>query len=229
MRQKVVWFILGVLVGSLFVVSAYPTGNNVQYVAPAVQNLPGSDYTTLLLYTPNGLPLNVKEVQKVVQELVLKSAPNAKWHAYAVPELPKDAVLTGYGIKVTKDGRVDVLVLAMRKGVPVQVTSIRSKLMKWSTKKPEFQENIPLGEKIGVPEGWKVKTVDSSGNVKVYSGESEPYWKPLGHITIEQNDPPYGNIYALAYVYGLKDDNDPNWEYFMVAPPKMPQKKEDTR
>ncbi|WP_297534525.1 hypothetical protein, partial [Thermococcus sp.] len=107
-----------------------------------------------------------------------------------------------------------------RKGVPVQVTSIRSELMKWSTKKPEFQEDIPLGEKIGVPEGWSVKTVDSSGNVKVYSGESEPYWKPLGHITIEQNDPPYGNIYALAYVYGLKDDNDPNWEYFMVAPPK---------
>ena len=78
---------------SLFVVSAYPTGNNVQYATPAVQKLPGKDYTTLLLYTPNGLPLDVKEVQKTVQEFVLKSAPNAKWHAYALPELPKDAVL----------------------------------------------------------------------------------------------------------------------------------------
>ena len=114
-----VWFILGVLVGSLFVVSAYPTGDNVQHVAPAVQKLPGSDYTALILYTPNGLPLNVKEVQKAVQEFVLKSAPNAKWHVYAVPELPEDAVLTGYGIKVTKDGRVDVLVLATRKGIPL--------------------------------------------------------------------------------------------------------------
>ncbi|WP_297073749.1 hypothetical protein [Thermococcus sp.] len=30
MRQKVVWFILGVLVGSLFVVSAYPTNGNIK-------------------------------------------------------------------------------------------------------------------------------------------------------------------------------------------------------
>ncbi|WP_457741913.1 hypothetical protein [Thermococcus sp.] len=215
-----VWFVLGVLVGSLFVVSAYPTRNNVQYSTPMIQKIPGRDYTTLLLYTPNGLPLNVKEVQKAVQEFVLKSAPNAKWHVYAVPELPKDTVLTGYGIKVTKDGRAEILIIANNEGVPMLSDKIRDRLLKWSRKAPKFPPAIIPGEKIGVPKGWEAKTVDSSGNVKVYTSESEPYWKSLGDITIEVNDPPYGNIYALAYVYGLKNDNDPNWEYFLVAPPK---------
>ena len=217
MRQKVVWFVLGVLVGSLFFASAYPTGNNVQHVAPAIQKLSGSDYTTLLLYTPNGLPLDVKEVQKVVQEFVLKSAPNAKWHVYAVPELPKDAVLTGYGIKVTKDGRIDVLVLATRKGVPVKPLEIKDELLKWSKEKPQFKEDVPVGGKIGVPEGWKAKTVDSSGNVKVYSGESEPYWHEIGSSTIHNEYPPAGNIYARTYFYSLENDNDPQRDYFLVA------------
>ncbi|WP_457750898.1 hypothetical protein [Thermococcus sp.] len=220
MRQKVVWFVLGVLVGSLFVVSAYPTGGNVQYVTPAVQRIPGSNYTTLLLYTPNGLPLNVKEVQKAVQEFVLKSAPNAKWHVYAVPELPKGTVITGYGIKVTKDGRAEMLIIATREGVPILTDKIQDELLGWSKKAPKFPPAVIPKEKIGVPRGWEVKTVDSSGNVRVYTGESEPYWKPLGEITIRVNDPPYGNIYALASVYGLEDDNDPNLEYFLVAPPK---------
>jgi len=217
MRGKVVWFVLGVLVGSLFLASAYPTGGNVQYVTPAVQRIPGKDYTTLLLYTPNGLPLDVNEVQKTVQEFVLKSNPNAKWHAYAVPELPKEVVLTGYGIKVTKDGRVDVLVLATRKGVSVQVIRIKSELTKWSTKKPEFQKDIPLAEKIGVPEGWSVKTIDSNGNVRVYTGESEPYWHPIGVATIHNEYPPAGNVYARTYFYELINSNDPNRVYFLVA------------
>ncbi|MCD6373332.1 MAG: hypothetical protein J7L37_07305 [Thermococcus sp.] len=214
MRQKVVWFILGVLVGSLFVVSAYPTENNVQYVAPAVQKIPGKDYTTLLLYTPDGLPLNVKEVQKAVQGFVLKSAPNAKWYVYAVPELPEDAVITGYGIKVTKDGRVNVLVLATRKGVPAKPLEIKDKLVKWGREKPQFKEDIPVGGKIGVPEGWKVKTVDSAGNVKVYSGESEPYWHNFGKQELRYDDPPYGKLYAEFYMWGLRNDNDPRTETF---------------
>ena len=220
MRQKVVWFVLGVLVGSLFLASAYPTGNNVQYVPPIIQRISSKDYTTLLLYTPNGLPLDVKNVQKAVQEFVLKSAPNAKWHVYAVPELPRGSVITGYGIKVTKDGRVDILITATSRKTPILPDKIRSELLKWSKKAPKFKPDVIPKEKIGVPKGWEVKTVDSNGNVKVYSGESSPYWKSLGEITIKVNDAPYGNIYALASVYGLKDDNDPSKEYFLVAPPK---------
>ncbi len=39
MQQKVVLLILGVLVGSLFFASAYPTGNNVQHSVPVVQKI----------------------------------------------------------------------------------------------------------------------------------------------------------------------------------------------
>ncbi|WP_297068698.1 hypothetical protein [Thermococcus sp.] len=218
MRQKVVWFVLGVLVGSLFLASAYPTGNNVQYVPPIIQRISSKDYTTLLLYTPNGLPLDVKNVQKAVQEFVLKSAPNAKWHVYAAPELPKGSVITGYGIKVTRDGRVDILITATNMNNPILPDRIRGELLEWSKKAPKFKPDVIPKEKIGVPKGWKVKTVDSNGNVKVYSGESSPYWHNFGKVEIRKVDPPYGNLYARFYMYGLWNDGDPNWETFLAGP-----------
>ncbi len=220
MRQKVVWFILGVLVGSLFVASAYPTNGSVRYGTPAIQRIPGENYTAYLLYPKNGLPLSPQFLKQTIPKLVEKSAPNAKWHVYAAPELPKGSVITGYGIKVTRDGRVDILITATNMNNPILPDRIRGELLEWSKKAPKFKPDVIPKEKIGVPKGWKVKTVDSNGNVKVYSGESSPYWKPLGDVTIRVNDAPYGNIYALATVYGLKDDNNPNREYFLVAPPK---------
>jgi len=217
MRGKAVWFVLGVLVGSLFVVSAYPMNNSVQYVAPAVQTIPGKGYTTMILNSPNGLPLNVKDVQQVVQKFIVKSAPNAKWHAYAVPELPKDAVLTGYGIKVTKDGRVDVLILATKKGAYIRPLNIKNELTKWSIKEPRFMPDMIPEENVGVPPGLKAMTVDSNGNVKTYTGESSPYWHEIGAATAHYEDPPAGNVYERTYFYQLMNDNDPNRDYFLVA------------
>ena len=228
MRGKVVWFVLGVLVGSLFLVSAYPTGGNVQYVTPVVQRIPRKDYTTLLLYTPNGLPLDVKEVQKAVQEFVLKSSPNAKWHAYAVPDIPPSFALYGYGITVAKDGRVSVYIIASRKGHPLTSLMLREKLSRWAVKRPTFGENIPLGEGAGLPPGWEAKSVDSNGNVRAYTEESSPYWHNFGPVEIEVNDPPYGNIYVKFYMYGLWNDNDPNREYFLVAPDKSGEGRYET-
>gem|GEM_PF-2243279 len=222
MRQKMVWFILGVLVGSLFVVSAQPTGsyiseNNIQYTTPTIQKIPGDGYTTMILYTPTGLPLNVKDVQKAVKEFVLKSAPNAKWHVYAVPELPKGTVLTGYGIKVTKDGRVNILIITTERGSLTRPLKPLNELEKWSKTLPKFPQDISLGE-IGLPKGWSAKAIDSAGNTKVYSGESSPYWHPFGSLEIRKIDPPYGNLYAKFYMYGLWNDGDPNWETFLAGP-----------
>ncbi|ANF21824.1 hypothetical protein [Thermococcus piezophilus] len=217
MRQKVVWFILGVLVGGLFVVSTYLSNGNIQYVAPAVQKIPGNNYTTLLLYSPNGLPLNVKNVQKAVQQFVVKNAPKAKWHAYAVPELPSDAVLSGYGIKVTKDGRVNVLILATRKGAFIQPTEVQNELMEWSKTAPKFMPDVIPWEKIGVPEGWKAKSVDSNGNVRAYTGESSPYWHNFGRQELRYDDPPYGKLYAQFYIWGLWNDGNPTEERFLCT------------
>ncbi|BAD85497.1 hypothetical protein TK1308 [Thermococcus kodakarensis KOD1] len=218
MRQKMVWFLLGVLVGSLFVASAYPTNESVQYSIPAIQKITESNYTAYLLYSENSFPLDSDVLKSTVQTLVEESAPNAKWHVYAVPELPKSLVITGYGIKVTEEGRVDILITATRSGAPILSDKIKDELLQWSKKAPKFKPDIIPKEKIGVPEGWKVKAVDSNGNVKVYSGESSPYWHNFGALTIEVNDPPYGNIYAKFYAYGLWNDDDPSREYFLVAP-----------
>ena len=220
MRQKVVWFILGVLVGSLFVVSAYPTNGKAQYSVPAIQRISGQNYTTYLLYPKNGLPLSPEFLKRTIPKLVEKSASNTKWHVYAVPELPKGSVITGYGIKVAKDGRIDILITATNRNTPILPDKIRSELLEWSKKAPKFKPDVIPKEKIGVPKGWKVKTVDSNGNVRVYSGESEPYWHDFGPVTIHYENPPYGNVYATFHVYGLWNDNDPNWEYFLVAPGK---------
>ena len=217
MRQKVVWFILGVLVGSLFVVSAYPTNESVQYGAPTIQRIPSENYTTYVLYSKNGLPISQQFLKQTIPKLVEKSAPNAKWHVYAVPELPKGLVITGYGIKVTKDGRVNILITAKRASVPINVEKVRNELLEWSKKAPKFKPDIIPKEKIGVPKGWKVKTVDSNGNVKVYSGESSPYWHEIGSSTIHNEYPPAGNIYARTYFYHLENDNDPQRDYFLVA------------
>ncbi len=218
MRQKVVWFILGVLVGTLFVVSAYSSSESVQYAVPAIQRIPEQNYTIYLLYPKNGLPISQDFLKETVPKLVEKSAPNAKWHVYAVPELPKGSVITGYGIKVTKDGRVEILITATGKGAPIMPDKIRSELLEWSKKAPKFKPDVIPKEKIGVPKGWKVKTVDSNGNVKVYSGESSPYWHNFSAVEIRKVDPPHGNLYARFYMYGLWNDGDPKWETFLVGP-----------
>ncbi|ASJ11079.1 hypothetical protein A3L12_07085 [Thermococcus sp. P6] len=217
MRQKVVWFLIALLAGSVFFVSAHPSEGNIQYTSPEVHKLRGENYAALLLSTPNGLPLNIEETMKTVQEFLLKSSPNAKWHAYAVPELPKDVLLNGYGIKVTKDGRIDVLVLASRRGVVLKPVKVREELAEWGKKAPEFMPDKVPKEKVGVPEGWKVETVDSSGNVRTYTGESSPYWHNFGRLELRLDDPPYGKLYAQFYMWGLWNDNPPAEERFLCT------------
>ncbi|WP_297475158.1 hypothetical protein [Thermococcus sp.] len=214
MRQKVVWFILGVLVGSLFVASAYPTNGSVRYGTPAIQRIPGENYTAYLLYPKNGLPLSPQFLKQTIPKLVEKSAPNAKWHVYAAPELPKGSVITGYGIKVTRDGRVDILITATNMNNLILPDRIRGELLEWSKKAPKFKPDVIPKEKIGVPKGWEVKTVDSNGNVKVYSGESSPYWHNFGRQELRYDDPPYGKLYAEFYMWGLWNDNNPQTETF---------------
>ncbi|MBP1910866.1 hypothetical protein [Thermococcus stetteri] len=217
MQREMVWFILGVLVGSLFFVSAYPTDREIQYSAPVIQKIAGSNYTAYVLYPKNGLPLSPQFLKQTIPRLVEKSAPNAKWHVYAVPELPKGSVITGYGIKVTEDGRVDILITATGEDATIQAEKVKNELLQWSRKAPEFKPDIVPKEKIGVPKGWEVKTVDSNGNVRVYSGESSPYWHEIGSSTIHNECPPAGNVYARTYFYQLENDNDPQRNYFLAA------------
>ncbi|NJF24483.1 hypothetical protein [Thermococcus sp. Bubb.Bath] len=217
MRQKIVWFVLGVLIGSLFVVAAYPTSRAVQYGVPTVQKIDGSNYTAYLLYNEEGLPLNTDVLKNTVQKLAEESTPNAKWHAYAVPGLPKGLAITGYGMKVTQDGRVDILITVKRAGSPIDVEKIQSRLLEWSKKAPTFKPDRIPKRKIGVPKGWEVKTVGSNGNVKVYSTESSPYWHNFGRVELNYDDSPYGKLYAQFSIWGLWNDGNPNEERLLCT------------
>ncbi|WP_297510849.1 hypothetical protein [Thermococcus sp.] len=205
---------LGVLLGSLLIASTYPTKESVQYGTPAIQKVAGENYTAYILYPKKGLPISTQFLKETIPKLVEKSAPNAKLYAYSIPELPEGSVITGYGIKVTNDGRVDIFITATRSGAPILPDRIRSELFEWSKRAPKFKPDVIPREKVGVLEGWEVKTVDSNGNVKVYTGESEPYWHNFGRQRLRYDAPPYGKFYAEFYMWGLWKDNDPRTETF---------------
>ncbi|WP_297523164.1 hypothetical protein [Thermococcus sp.] len=218
MRQRVVWFVLGVLIGSLFVVSAYPNDKGVQYGVPAVQEIAGENYTAYIFYSKSGLPIDRGELVKKIDTLLNATAPNAKWQAYAIPDLPKDVVLIGYGIKVAPDGRTESYILAARKNFLPQKNS-KTELLKWAEKKPIFASKIPIGT-YGPPKGWEVKISSSNGEERVLSGQVSPYWYDIGPAEMKLNYPPYGNINMKFHLYALIHDGDPQHVSFLLAPGK---------
>ena len=218
MRQRVVWFVLGVLIGSLFVVSAYPNDKGVQYGVPAVQEIAGKNYTAYIFYSKSGLPIDKGELVKKIGTLLNATAPNAKWQAYAIPELPKDVVLIGYGIKVAADGRTESYILATKRNFLPQKNS-KTELLDWAKEKPIFTPKIPIGT-YGPPKGWEVKISSSNGEERVLSGQVSPYWYDIGPAEMKLNYPPYGDVYMKFHLYALIHDGDPQHVSFLLAPGK---------
>jgi len=218
MHQKVVWFVLGVLIGSLFLVSAYPTLNDKQYTAPTVETFNETDYTAHFFYTKNGLPIDRETLTRRIKLLIEKDAPNAKFHAYAVPNLPNDVVLLGYGIKVMKNGCTETYIIAAKKGSTPN-EDVRAKLLGWAKKKPNFAGKISMGT-YGPPEGWEVKLSSNTGKEKAPTEVVSPYWYDIGPGEIQLTYPPYGDIYMRFHLYIMFHDGDPQWDYFLLAPGK---------
>jgi len=218
MRQKVVWFVLGILIGSLFIVSAYPSQRGVNYATPALETYQGTNYTAYLFYSKNGLPIDKGQLAKKIEVLLDTTAPNAEWQAYALPGLPKDVVLVGYGVKIAKDGRTASYILATRKNFPLQKNP-RAELLKWAERKPVFAPKIPIGT-YGPPKGWEVKISSSTGSERVLSGQVSPYWYDIGPATMYLTYPPYGDIYMNFHLYALMHDGDPQHVSFLLAPGK---------
>ena len=217
MRQKIVWFVLGILIGSLFVVSAYPSQREIIYATPSLETYQGANYTAYLFYSKNGLPIDKGQLAKKIEGL-LDTAPNTKWKAYALPDLPKGVVLVGYGIKVTKDGRIASYILATRKNF-LPSKNPRAELLKWAKKKPNFAGKISIGT-YGPPEGWIAKISTNTGEERIMSGRVSPYWYDIGPAEMQLTYPPYGDIYMKFHLYALIHDGDPEHVSFLLAPGK---------
>ena len=216
MRQKIVWFVLGVLIGSLFVVSAYPSQRGVNYTTPALETYQGANYTAYLFYSKNSLPIDKGQLAKRIDQLFKTATSNAKWKAYAIPDLPKDVVLIGYGIKVAKDGRTSSYILAARKN-SLPPENPRAELLKWAQKKPTFTPKIPIGT-YGPPDGWVAKITTSTDEERILSGQVSPYWYDIGPAEMKLTYPPYGNINMKFHLYALIHDGDPQHISLLLAP-----------
>ncbi len=211
-----VWFVLGVLIGSLFVVWAHPLQDDQQYANPSVETFNGANYTAHLFYTRNGLPIDGESLAKKIELLVDKGAPNTGLHAYAVPNLPDGVVLLGYGIKVMKNGRTETYIIAAKKGA-TPGKNVRMKLLRWAKEKPNFAGKISMGT-YGPFEGWKVKLSSNTGKEKTAVEAVSPYWYDIGPAEIQLTYPPYGDIYMRFHLYIMFHDGDPQWDYFLLAP-----------
>ena len=110
MRQKVVWSILGILLGSLFVVFAYQSGGNIHSSAPAVQRIDNtvpvyciggkvSKYFKETTQVNSSLNIRTPHIL-VVESSFMKDSPWAK-------EFVKRELLSGIPIIVL--GKPDVL------------------------------------------------------------------------------------------------------------------------
>lgn len=143
-----------------------------------------------LFYSKSSLPIDKDSLVKKIDALLDTTAPNAKWHTYALPDLSKDVVLVGYGIKVTKDGRTESYILATRKNFLPQKNP-RTELLKWAEKKPNFAGKISI-EIHGPPKGWEAKISSSTGSERTLSGQVSSHWYDIWPATLRLTYPPYG-------------------------------------
>jgi len=224
MRGKIVLFVLGVLIGGLLVFLAHlfhpshTSPENIPSAAPIVEVYRGANYTAYLFYTKSGLPIDKGQLVKGITSLLNMTSPRAKWQTYAIPDLPKDVVLIGYGIKVTKDGRTASYILATRENSLPQENP-RAELLKWAQKKPVFAPKIPIGT-YGPPKGWVAKITTSTGEERILSGQVSPYWYDIGPAEMQLTYPPYGNIRMKFHLYALLHDGDPQHISLLLAPGK---------
>ncbi|USS41524.1 hypothetical protein NF865_05000 [Thermococcus aggregans] len=218
MQQKVAWFMVGVLLGSLFFVIAEQNSdipelgeeNNVQ-----VELLNFQNHTAFLLYGTPKNPLTPSLISQKMDEIMKLGKSGYKM--YAIPIETPGSKIIGYGIKIHQDGTVEIKIQRVRSRA-ANITKIHENLRNWAKEPFQRAPDIKAERPIGVPKGYAVKAVRNDGSETVLAqGTTEPYWHNFGSIKDEVFDPPYGNVYAKAYYWGLWDDNDPNREYFMVA------------
>ncbi|MCD6559050.1 MAG: hypothetical protein J7K57_04155 [Palaeococcus sp.] len=219
MQQKVAWFMVGVLLGSLFFVVAEPSNNTPKLGGRdgvRVETLDFQNHTVLLLYGTPETPLTPALISQKMDEIMKLG--KSRYKMYAIPIEAPGTKIIGYGIKICQDGAVEIKIQRVVVSKTVNFTKIHENLKDWAKDPFQRAPDVKAERPIGVPKGYTVKVVRNDGTETVLAQDtSEPYWHNFGSIKDEVFDPPYGNIYVKAYYWGLWNDNDPNREYFMVA------------
>ncbi|WP_175060175.1 hypothetical protein [Thermococcus sp. 2319x1] len=221
MRQGVVWFVIGILLGSLFVVFADPINNPTsvgESTSLRVEKLDLPDHVAFILFGTPEKPLTPNTIDQKMRRLMKSMSIKSRYKIYALPVETPGTKIVGYGIKITGDGRFEIKIQRIVEGKGINTTKIHENLRSWAKESVKSIPDIKAERPVGVPDGYRVKAITTDGKEIVYSeGVSEPYWHYFGPVEDEVISPPYGNVYVRVYYWGLQNDNDPNREYFMVA------------
>ncbi|WP_148882440.1 hypothetical protein [Thermococcus aciditolerans] len=130
MRQWVVWFVLGVLIGSLFVVSAYPTGSNVPsgISASGAPQSPSVPQVASKLKNGNFVLVDSHTLETLVEKGVLPYAPIFEGNTvYAIRVLPDGKFFIYAGTDVTnptkflKDAEKEFLKINWNRDITLRV------------------------------------------------------------------------------------------------------------
>lgn len=220
MRQKMTWFILGVLVGSLFLVSAYPTtGNKVQKtvnIHPKIQeNDPSLKNSSLDLV--HGI--SMEEAQELIKEggFILVDSKGL--------EILKDAKLLPYVIRFGNDGVYAVKILpggrffvygAPRGYAMRDLKKFKEEALEEFMKARFVKYTVPV--EIPVNYSWKVvangKTF-SNFSTEAVSGSAKAYLESTITWTSGDNWYPHGRLKLVYNVYKLADVN-PSYDWRVV-------------
>jgi hypothetical protein len=200
MRQKVVWFILGVLVGSLFVVSAYPT----------TTELADADSETQISSSIVGIQNVISTLEQGQFVIVDTPALKTLTKRGVIPYAPIFTNNTLYAIKLLPGKRFFIYAQPNVKNEKEFLSRAKEEFKKIDFWKETFTvelANVSWEARAGEKTlGYHTASVDSTTNAYIESTiiwDSDDTWKPHGRLRL------YWEVYKLA-------DIDPNNDYRVV-------------
>ncbi len=200
MRQKVVWFVLGILVGSLFVVSAYPQGSASPTSSTSGVHLTNQDVSKISIGLKKG---NFEVMDSQILKNLVKTG--------VIPYAPIFGDNTLYAVKILPDGKFFIYAGTNIKNISKFLNDAKREFSKvdWGktiTLKIEpsnFSWKVKINGKPGgtyKPEGTPSVSAHIESKI-VWS--SHDNWKPRGKLKL------VWEIYRLA-------DTDPQADYRVV-------------
>ncbi|WP_297437744.1 hypothetical protein [Thermococcus sp.] len=238
MRQKVVWFVLGVLVGSLFVVSAYPTNSSVQYSVPVVQKI---NNTVPVYYVGSNVSKYFKEAIRMNPSLSIKTphilvveSSHVK-NSSQLRELVKKEILSG--IPVIVIGSPEVISGTFRGQFFAELVAGRGPGRKPVKKATVYgyvtypsdailvsREFVSIDSVPGaIKEAyiWAVKNLKpNAGTFKLGVGplSSGAYWSYQSQLDFTSGDDwkPYGRLNVRTIYYKLINDGSTTYDWYDV-------------
>ncbi len=238
MRQKVVWLTLGVLIGSLFVVSAYPTNGSSRHTVPVFQRI---NNAVPVYFIGNNIPRYFTETAQANPSLELKTPHILVVESSCVKdnprleELVRREILSGIPVIVIGDpgvingafkGQFFAELVAGRgpDGKPVGGATVYGYVTYPSNGVLVSKEFISIDDKTKAIKGaynWALSNLQPNAGalrLGVAPLSSGAYWSYKGQLDFTSGDnwEPYGRLNVRTLYYGLIDDGSSQYDWYDV-------------